>query len=154
MSIPAPRPCPVCAGLERRLVWRQRFLDGPLGGGYDVVVCSGCGAGFADGIPSQPEMNRYYAEQSKYTYSHADGAESPWDAGRFEATVDQVLPHLGSREARILDIGCATGGLLAAFKRRGFTNVTGADPSPECAAAAMRLYGINVRTSALGGMRD
>ena len=69
------RPCPVCGGVERRVLHRQRFLEGPLGAGYDVVVCRHCGAGFADGIPAQEELDRYYAEQSKYTYNHAGGAE-------------------------------------------------------------------------------
>lgn len=32
----------------------------------------------------------------------------------------------------ILDIGCANGGLLEALSDRGFTNLTGIDPSPTC----------------------
>src|ERR1700677_5030046 len=112
MSDLKSRPCPVCCDFGRRILHRQQFLDGPMGEGYDVVVCNRCGAGFADGIPSQAEMDRYYAEQSKYTYDHAGGAESPWDLKRFELTVEQVAPHLKSLDARILDIGCATGGLL------------------------------------------
>jgi SAM-dependent methyltransferase len=143
------RPCPVCGGFERRVLHRQRFLEGPLGDGYDVVVCRHCGAGFADGIPAQEELDRYYAEQSKYTYHHAGGAESPYDLKRFDAIVEQVTPHLPSRDARILDIGCATGGLLSVFKQRGFANLLGADPSPACAEAARRLHGVEVRTATL-----
>ena len=88
-------------------------MDGPMGNGYNVVVCTKCGAGFADGIPSQADLDRYYAEQSKYTYDHADGAESSWDLKRFEATVGQIAHYFKSPNARILDIGCATGGLLS-----------------------------------------
>jgi SAM-dependent methyltransferase len=149
MSNPISRPCPVCGEYQRRLVYRQRFLDGPLSNGYDVVVCSKCGAGFADGIVSQAEMDRYYAEQSKYAYDYAGGTESPWDFKRFEATVAQIAPHLKSQDVRILDIGCATGGLLSVFKRRGYQNVMGADPSPACAMAAERLHGVKVRTATL-----
>ena len=143
------RPCPVCAGVERRVLHRQRFRDGPLGDGYDVVVCRQCGAGFAEGIPSQEELDRYYAEQSKYTYDHAEGAESPYDFKRFETIADQLIPFLPSRETRILDVGCATGGLLSIFKQRGFGNVLGVDPSPACAQAARRLHGMEVRTATL-----
>jgi SAM-dependent methyltransferase len=153
MSKTEPRPCPVCGGLGRHIIHRQRLLDGPLGGGYDVVVCTRCGAGFADGIPAQGVLDRHYSEHSKYSYDHAGGAESPWDLKRFEETVGQARRHLRARDARILDIGCATGGLLAAFRARGFPNVTGADPSPACAAAARRLYGLDVRTATLGEMR-
>jgi len=143
------RPCPVCGGFERRVLHRQRFLEGPLGDGYDVVVCQACGAGFADGIPAQEELDRYYAEQSKYTYHHAGGAESPYDLKRFDAIVEQVTPHLPSRDVRILDVGCATGGLLSVFKQRGFANLLGADPSPACAEAARRLHGVEVRVVTL-----
>jgi SAM-dependent methyltransferase len=128
---------------------RQRFRDGPLGDGYDVVVCRQCGAGFAEGIPSQEELDRYYAGQSKYTYDHAGGAESPYDFKRFETIADQLIPFLSSREVRILDVGCATGGLLSVFKQRGFGNVLGIDPSPACAPAARRLHGVEVRTATL-----
>jgi SAM-dependent methyltransferase len=128
---------------------RQRFRDGPLGDGYDVVVCRHCGAGFAEGIPLQEELDRYYAAQSKYTYDHAGGAESAYDFKRFEIIADQIIPFLRSREARILDVGCATGGLLSVFKRRGFGNVLGVDPSPACAQAARRLHGVEVRTATL-----
>ena len=154
MSTPEPRPCPVCGGLERRLVHSQRFLEGPLGDGYRVVLCLNCGAGFADGIASQEAMDHYYSEQSKYSYDSSGGNESPWDFKRFEATADQVVPHLRSVDARILDIGCATGGLLSVLRGRGFRNVTGADPSPACAEAAARLHGLKVRTATLSKMVD
>jgi SAM-dependent methyltransferase len=149
MSDIVHRSCPVCGGDGRRLLHRQRFLDGPMGNGYDVVVCTHCGGGFADGIPSQTEMDRYYTGQSKYTYDHANGAESEWDLKRFEAIVDQIDPHLRSHDISILDIGCATGGLLSVFKKRGFKKVMGVDPSPICAAVAGRLYSLTVRTATL-----
>jgi SAM-dependent methyltransferase len=125
-----------------------------MGDGYDIVVCINCGAGFADGIPSQNEMDRYYSERSPYSYDHSDGAESPWDMRRFEATVDQLVPYLASREVRILDIGCATGGLLSVFKKRGYGNVMGVDPSHACSEAAARLHGVTVRTGTLAHLRD
>ena len=158
MDLPEPqkqfsaalRPCPVCTSEgPRALVHRQRFQEGPLGEGYDVVVCAACGAGFADGIPTQAELDRYYEERSKYTYAHAAGAESPYDFKRFELIADQIEAHLPDKTARILDIGCATGGLLAVLRRRGYTNVLGSDPSATCAEAARRLYGIEVKTATL-----
>jgi SAM-dependent methyltransferase len=154
MNGQSPRPCPVCAGLDRLLLYKQRFVEGPLGDGYDVVVCRHCGAGFADGIPSQEEMDLYYSEQSKYAYDHSGGRESPWDFGRFETIVGQVAPRLKSANARILDIGCATGGLLSVFRRRGFQDVMGADPSPACSEAARRLHGVDVRVATLARVRD
>ena len=148
------RPCPVCCSAKRRLLYRQRFIGGPMGDGYDVVVCVSCGAGYADGVPTQLEMDRYYSEQSKYTYDHSGGSESAWDMKRFEATADQIIPHLQRRDLRILDIGCATGGLLSVFKRRGFANVYGVDPSPACAEKVGQLYGIKARAATLAQLAD
>jgi 2-polyprenyl-3-methyl-5-hydroxy-6-metoxy-1,4-benzoquinol methylase len=142
-----PRRCPVCGSRNSHQIFRQHFISGVMGNGYTVVVCSQCGAGFAVGIPSQQRMDLYYAEQSKYTYDHAGGAESPWDFKRFKATVKQLTPYITDSNARILDIGCATGGLLSVLRESGFGNVIGADPSPACAATAKRLYGIDVRTA-------
>jgi SAM-dependent methyltransferase len=151
MTGEAHRPCPICAGLDREVLHRQSFAgDGALGGGYEVVVCTACGAGFADGIPTQAELERYYAERSKYEYAQNDGAESPYDFKRFELIADQLTPLLPSRSAAILDVGCATGGLLACLARRGYTQLLGSDPSPACAVAARRLHGIEVRPSTIG----
>jgi SAM-dependent methyltransferase len=144
----------VCGGKHRRFIYSQRFLEGPMGDGYDVVVCTECGTGFADGIMSQAEMDRYYAEQSKYAYTQAGGTESPWDFKRFEATVGQITSHLKSQDVRILDIGCATGGLLSVFRARGYPNVMGADPSPRCAEAANRLHHVKVIAAPLARLRD
>ena len=149
-----PRPCPVCGGLPRRVLHRQRFMDGPLGDGYDVVVCGACGAGFADGIPAQAELDAYYAERSKYTYDQTGGAESPYDFRRFEQIADQIAASVPSTAARILDVGCATGGLLATLKQRGYKHVLGADPSPACAAAARRLHDVDVRVATLAQLAD
>jgi SAM-dependent methyltransferase len=146
-----PRPCPVCTGVgARKTVFRPKFQEGLLGDSYEVVVCKECGAGFADGIPGQDELDRFYSEESKYGREGPAGSESPYDIARFEGIVDQVEAHLPSRGARILDIGCATGGLLSVFKRRGFANVLGMDPSPACASAAARLHGVQVKVATLG----
>jgi SAM-dependent methyltransferase len=149
MSDGPTRHCPVCDALERTLLHHQRFFEGPLGEGYDVVVCKKCGSGFADGIPSQVELDRYYSAQSKYTYAHRAGMESRWDFKRFETTVSHLAPLIRSREAKILDVGCATGGLLSVMKREGFSNLHGIDPSPVCAETANKLHGVPVTAGTL-----
>ncbi len=143
------RDCPVCGSTgPRKAIHRQRFEGGVLGEGYDVVICRSCGAGFADGILPQSELDRYYAERSKYAVA---GAESPFDLRRFELIAEQLASRV-SPEARLLDVGCATGGFLATLKARGFKAVMGADPSPACAEAAKRLHGIEVVTSGIAGL--
>lgn len=117
--------------------------------GYDVVVCADCGCGYADGIPGQDAFDAYYRAMSKYEYHQRDGAESEFDARRLATIAAIIAPLVLRREARILDVGCATGRLLATLRGLGFPNVEGADPSPACAATAKRLYGIDVHTRTL-----
>lgn len=143
------RLCPVCGAAKRTALHRQQFLDSPVCNGYDVTICSNCGAAFADGIPSQVEIDRYYTEQSKYAQADSGGAESHWDYKRFEAIAEQIGSYLASTDVKILDIGCATGGLLSVFRSRGYTNLTGVDPSPECARAAMKLHGVEVAVATI-----
>jgi SAM-dependent methyltransferase len=146
------RPCPVCGAASRRVLFRQDFAavdEATPVTGYDVVVCGECGCGYADGIPDQRAFDRYYRDMSKYEYHQREGAESEYDQRRLGIIAGVVAPHVQSRTARILDIGCATGRLLANLRDRGFPGVVGLDPSPACAATAKRLYGIDVRTMTL-----
>ncbi|HYT73302.1 MAG TPA: class I SAM-dependent methyltransferase [Vicinamibacterales bacterium] len=147
------RDCPVCGGTERRTLFHQEFAaveQATPVTGYDVVVCERCGCGYADGIPDQRAFDQYYRDMSKYEYAQRGGAESEYDSRRLALIAGIIAPHLPSSGVRILDVGCASGRLLANLRDVGFPNVTGLDPSPACAAAAGRLYGIDVRTMTLG----
>ncbi|MEK6611337.1 MAG: class I SAM-dependent methyltransferase [Gemmatimonadota bacterium] len=148
----ALRGCPVCGGREHRVLFQQEFAaveqSTPVTG-YTVVVCNACGAGYADGIPGQRVFDQYYREMSKYEYHQRDGAESPYDERRMAIIASIIAPHVPRRDARILDVGCATGRLLADLRAKGFPNVEGLDPSPACAVAAKRLYDIRIRTNTL-----
>src|SRR3954470_4291056 len=149
------RGCPVCGSAERDVLFRQEFAAVEAATpvtGYDVAVCARCGAGYADGIPTQAEFDRYYRMMSKYEYAQRQGAESEYDTRRLELIAGIVAPRLPSASARILDVGCASGRLLANLRDRGFPNVVGLDPSPACVAAAARLYAIDARTMTLEEM--
>src|SRR5580658_537652 len=142
------RSCPVCLARNARFLFRQvfsAFSEGGLLTGYDLVVCANCGAAYADGIPAREIFDTYYARMSKYEQSQRSGELSQTDRERFAQIADMLVPHLRP-EFRIVDVGCATGGLLAELQRRGFNHLLGLDPSPGCAAVARRLYGIEVQT--------
>jgi SAM-dependent methyltransferase len=147
------RPCPVCGASKRHLLFRQDFAaveQATPVTGYDVAICNECGAAFADGIPDQAAFDRYYREMSKYEYHQREGAESEYDQRRLAIIAGIIAPHVPRADARILDVGCATGRLLANLRDTGFANVIGLDPSPACATAAKKLYNIDVRTMTLG----
>jgi len=149
------RDCAICGSVARRVLFHQEFAaveQATPVTGYDVAVCERCGFAYADGIPDQEAFDRYYREMSKYEYAQRGGEESDYDRRRLELIAGIVAPLVPAAGGRILDVGCASGRLLANLRDRGFTNVAGLDPSPACAAAAARLYGIDVKTMTLGAM--
>ncbi len=143
------RFCPICNSENKKLLFRQKFSplsDGSLLTGYDVVVCESCGFCFADDIPEQNEFDSYYQEMSKYEYQDTQGKESNFDEDRFKVIAKFISPFIPKSQSRILDIGCATGGLLSILKNKGYNNLFGLDPSPFCAKFAQKLYNIPVFT--------
>jgi len=112
--------------------------------GYNISICDRCGSGYASDVPPQSVFDRYYGEMSKYERSQDAGRLSVIDKDRYRQIADLVAPRLRTDDT-IIDVGCATGALLAEFKCRGFGNVLGVDPSMACAATGQRLYGIPIR---------
>ena len=152
MSAHPPRGCIVCASPCRSVLFHQDFVaveEGTPVTGYDVSVCTRCGCAYADGIPDQRALDQYYRDMSRYEYHQRQGVESGFDQRRLDVIAGIIEPHVPRIDARILDIGCASGRLLANLRERGFTNVVGLDPSPACAVTAKRLYAIDVFTMTL-----
>jgi 2-polyprenyl-3-methyl-5-hydroxy-6-metoxy-1,4-benzoquinol methylase len=149
----AQRPCPICDHRHVDPLHEQRFVlpDGhPLAGGYAVVCCASCGAVFADTAVSQAAYDAYYAELSKYedTTTTTGAGETPWDAQRLRDTAADIAAHLPST-ARVVDLGCANGGLLRELKAIGFTDVAGLDPSPACVRITREAAGVQVEEGSL-----
>jgi SAM-dependent methyltransferase len=151
------RACPVCGGAARTPLFTQRFamIEGvSILDGYTVVACDDCGATFADGVPAQADFDRYYRESSRYAYSHRGGAESPADAARLTVSAAHIARHVSSRDANVVDVGCASGRLLAELRGLGFTRLRGIDPAPECAEAARRLHQVSAEAMTLGTLAE
>ena len=153
----ADRPCPICGGGELDHLHTQRFVlpeDHPLGSGYDVVCCRGCGFVFASTPADQEAYDAFYAKFSKYedNTTSTGGGATPWDAERLDGTAADVARHAPSRTARIVDVGCANGGLLAAFKSRGYENLCGVDPSSACARYVRDRLGIEAYAGRLAAL--
>jgi SAM-dependent methyltransferase len=155
-AVALSRACAGCGSRAGKLLHRQRFTEmstGSLLDGYDVVVCAACGFGFADNLPDQAVFDRYYQEMSKYEYQDRGGQESAYDLARFQAIAGFIQPYLPTAAAGILDVGCATGKLLALLQEAGYANVLGLDPSPVCRQAAQTLYGLRVLPGTLSDIQ-
>ena len=131
------RPCPVCEGESGHVLHHQRFAvpdDYPLPDEYDVVICASCGMVYADTPATQADYDRFYATCSIYEQPAGAraGATPAEDIARLEQTGALFADHIPSKDARILDVGCANGGLLQVLGRLGFRNLVGIDPSPAC----------------------
>lgn len=133
------RACSACGASEAAVCHHQEFVvpDGyPLPAAYDVLICRRCGFVYADPQASQQDYDRFYSDWSKYddAATSTGGGISKYDADRLAVTASDLARAL-PKNASILDVGCATGGLLDALRAEGFTSVAGLDPSRRCAAA-------------------
>ncbi len=150
------RQCVICRGTRKRILFKQRFSgfsDGSLLDGYVVVVCQDCGFCFADNIPAQAAFDIYYREMSKYEHQEREGQPSEFEGRQFPELAQFLAQNIPYKQASILEIGCANGGLLHALQKRGDLNVLGIDPSPVCAHNAERLYQISVLAHPLSDIK-
>ncbi|MDR2366483.1 MAG: class I SAM-dependent methyltransferase [Zoogloeaceae bacterium] len=132
----ALRACPVCGKRRAEILAAMRYAvpEGfPLPAESDIVACLGCGMVYADTSGTQADYDRYYADFANYENPNGQGSGMEGaDARRLEQSVDWLAPRIGAKNARIIDIGCVQGGLLMALARRGFSSLSGIDPSPRC----------------------
>lgn len=132
------RHCPVCRSAFGNLLHAQHFLEvqgSPLPSRYDIVSCVQCSFVFADVNASQSDYDAYYAGLSNYEDDQISSGSglTDWDSRRLSATADEIERHL-SKDAHILDVGSAQGGLLRILSRRGFKRLSALEPSKTCVA--------------------
>ena len=146
------RNCEICGSKYSSVIHKQKFvLENDYLFSYNVVACRRCGFTFASNLPSQKKLEVFYKKNVKYAYQHQHG-NLPSDAKKLHLdsfkTIDSYLKHslhkFNKSTIKVLDIGCATGYLLAVFKKNRYRNLLGIDPSPECSIAAKKLYSIKV----------
>lgn len=139
------RICPVCNSEINRTLYTQKFYPTEilLFDEYDVVTCNDCGFIYADRIPEQKEFNEYYKNLSKYEFKVNNEQKQ-----HYNKLAHFIFPWLKQTEwCRILDIGCGNGDLLNVFKKAGYRQLLGIDPSSHCASNAYQNYNIDVLTT-------
>ncbi len=131
------RKCPVCNSGQAKLVHKVQFVlfdNHPMSGGYNLVQCERCLFIYADTHVTQQELDIYYKELSKYEDKNigTGGGYNKNDKDRLLKTAEFISSQLADKNARIIDLGCANGGLLKELKMLGFNNLVGLDPSLTC----------------------
>lgn len=130
------RICPICNGDHGRILHTQQFqipVEYQLPSSYDVISCTRCGFVFADSSARQENYDHYYEYLSKYGDKTVGtgGGLTDWDKSRLDEVAKAIATFL-PRKAKILDMGCANGGMLLSLKKQGFDNLVGIDPSERC----------------------
>ncbi len=134
-------PCPVCGGASFRKRWTV--------GSSVFVSCTSCSLVLQNPRPVQPDLAaRYDEEYFNYEIENEDAFLNLMllglkDAGFFENIVPTVPEPLS-----ILDVGCATGRLLAFFKEKGW-QTAGAELCRASAEYGNRKRNVNIRPESL-----
>ena len=137
--------CKICGNAEGNTTHVAREMMLGLREEFNYLQCSGCGCLQLTQIP--PDMAKYYPE-NYYSYanqrgiasilrhqraSQAAGGLNPFGAlvayfyGEDNA-IRSIIRLQVPNDARILDVGCGSGGLLFDLQRLGFESLTGLDP--------------------------
>ena len=148
------RKCPTCNSSKRLFIKNIKFslFEGhPMQGGYDLIQCKICSFIFADTKVTQKELDEYYSNLSKYENKKIStgGGYSNYDRDRLIDTAKYLSSVFNDKEIEIVDVGCASGGLLEHLRNEGFKNLTGIDPSISCVNITKYEKGINCFNSSL-----
>lgn len=139
--------CDLCGSHDAEPLLRLKdVLSGAVDGTFQLVRCRACGHRYLNPRPAEDVLPSLYA-----------GDYAPFSQGRLSARVKRVQRRrlvrrywsILGRPARVLDLGCATGELLATIRALGNAHVIGIEPSVQAAALARRRYRLDVRTGTL-----
>jgi 2-polyprenyl-3-methyl-5-hydroxy-6-metoxy-1,4-benzoquinol methylase len=142
-------PCNLCGGFESVVLCETDRRWKPL----KSVACADCGLIRTDPMPTEEELERYYAHEYRADYQLA-GAEPP----KFHRTrslrearkrVDLLQPWL-LPGTRVLDVGSGSGEFLHLAQGLG-CDVLGVEPGADYAAYAQKSYGVQVIASGWAG---
>jgi 2-polyprenyl-3-methyl-5-hydroxy-6-metoxy-1,4-benzoquinol methylase len=152
------RNCPICNGEQGEILHPQTLVvmdDSPLPPSFDVVLCSDCGMAFNRNSATQKDYDRFYQQFSVHQNpaESADGDIPVWEVSRLQNLTEIAANCTPSKTSRILDVGCSSGGLLNNLASRGFSSLTGVDPSPVC-VAHVRSKGIEAYPGGAGDLPD
>jgi 2-polyprenyl-3-methyl-5-hydroxy-6-metoxy-1,4-benzoquinol methylase len=138
---PIQRSCLVCGCSDFELVHQNQLatLDG-IDLSSRIGLCNKCGLLQAYCLAPPEQYNNYYQRLSKTDFSVT---LSPLDEARICEAVKLCQEHI-QPGAKVADMGCGSGDLLARLQINGFCPVLGIDPGAGSALQAERQHGLTV----------
>ncbi len=148
------RPCLLCGADDVEILADLEFgdFDGALlDRRVTVVACQSCGHVYNDVNISPDEAIRYYRDEALYAAEMGvgSGGASAWDLKRYAFALEAFKSFLPSRNAAIVDVGCAKGGFLSFLKEQGYGNLLGVDINADCIDFVRNVHGIPAQTGAV-----
>ena len=134
--------CPMC-GSASVTITATKEEDGQR---WSLARCGKCGLHFTDPQPTPDYLAKRYSGDYHQDLRVPGGTEKAFGA-KYQRYADWLVPHL-KPGARVLDIGCATGGLVKLLRDRGFA-AEGLELNPETAAWGSRHYDITIHNETL-----
>lgn len=139
--------CDLCGSRDAEPLRRLTdVLSGTTGGTFQLVRCRVCGHRYLNPRPADDSLPSLYSDD--YAPFSQVGLSARIKRVQRRRLVRRYWSILGP-PARVLDLGCATGEMLAAIQALGNSNLIGIEPSEQAAAIARRRYRLDVRTGTL-----
>lgn len=156
MSVTDGPTCPLCGAAGGRTVARGRdYLIGYFQDVYEVRRCPSCQVMYTWPRPTAEELAAAYSRQGLPWH---DQEPVPEGRSRLRRLLGRIafgdlrwLPPLPPG-ARLLDLGCGTGGFLASLRGRGW-QLVGVDISEEAVWRGRQLYDLELRAGTLAEQR-
>lgn len=132
--------CPACGLTTYALVLRLP--------GARVERCQGCGLGRTVPPPAEADGREHFAADPAYFRDALAEPKDRWWHRFQEAPLDMLVGAGAPPGARLLDVGCNVGYLVAAASARGF-RAHGLDGSAAAVAVGRERLGVDVRCARL-----
>ena len=143
----SPRPCPLCGGARLAPAWDC--------GAFRFVRCLSCGLVQQNPQPEASAVlarydESYLAYEEERQFDYRDLELLALADLRFEAAAAPLrrAAEDGGRKPRVLDVGCATGALLAELREGGWDCV-GVEACAPAAAYGRKRFGLDIWASTL-----
>jgi 2-polyprenyl-3-methyl-5-hydroxy-6-metoxy-1,4-benzoquinol methylase len=140
--------CPICESLVAPAFGGRTWAISAGGRVFGYLGCPACGLIFCDPLPTEPEIECYYAASFNYVWYTQRRLQKRAQGYHRWLRVGRQLERRAGGPGSLLDIGCGAGWFLHAARRAGW-QVAGVELSRESAAFATTRLGLDVALGAL-----